>query len=120
MVWENVQVWPTGSTAVYCRSPYGWSAGSVRIVAPAARACAQCASASSTRTITVAGATGPAASTSEPDPYDSWTRWVPMARRSRNPKAARSHALSATTSGQFSTGITAEGGIDRLSSIGTS
>ena len=47
-------------------------------------------------------------------------RCPPIASRSRKPNADRNQALAATTSGQLSTGITADGGIDRLSSIRTS
>ena len=51
-VWENVQRCPAGSSAGYWRSPYSKSVGSMRIVAPCARACSQWARASSTRTMT--------------------------------------------------------------------
>ena len=37
-VCEKVQRWPTRSSAVYCRSPYTWSAGGATILAPAASA----------------------------------------------------------------------------------
>ena len=49
---ENVQRWPAGSTALYCRSPYSKSVGSITMVAPLLRARSQWARASSTRTVT--------------------------------------------------------------------
>jgi hypothetical protein len=38
---ENVHWWPAGSSAVYCRSPYSKSVGSMRMWAPCVLACAQ-------------------------------------------------------------------------------
>ena len=46
----NHQGWPSRSRAPYSRCPYGWSAGSLSITAPASRVRAKCASTSSTCT----------------------------------------------------------------------
>src|SRR5215467_1503613 len=81
-VWVKSQRCPKGSSALYCRSPYTCSTGSVRMRAPAARARAQCARASSTRTITAwppatlasVFARAPSATTRQPSPAFIWMR----------------------------------------------
>ena len=49
---EKVQRCPSGSSALYCRTPNGMSCGELMIRAPAAFACSKCRSTSSTVTCT--------------------------------------------------------------------